>query len=209
MDDSALERSNRPPRAWPEEGLSRIPYWVYSDPEVYALEQTRIFSGAYWDYVALEAEIPKPGDFVRSHRRRSPVVVVRDRLGDINVMLNRCAHRGVQFCRRDGATRSEFMCPYHQWTYDLRAILHGVPFRRGVHGQGGMPEDFDPRGARADRLGWRAATASMFASFDSDRAAAGGISRSRRCCDISTASSTAGAARARLYRASASAPTGS
>ena len=48
---------------WPPEGLGRVPYWVYSDPEVYALEQTRIFSGPYWNYVALEAEIPKPGDF--------------------------------------------------------------------------------------------------------------------------------------------------
>jgi salicylate 5-hydroxylase large subunit len=34
------------------------------------------------------------------------------------------------------------MCPYHQWTYNLRGDLIGVPFRRGIKRQGGMPEDF-------------------------------------------------------------------
>jgi salicylate 5-hydroxylase large subunit len=36
----------------------------------------------------------------------------------------------------------QFMCPYHQWTYDLQGRLQGVPFRRGVKGVGGMPDDF-------------------------------------------------------------------
>ena len=48
-------------RRWPTEGLGRVPYWIYSDPEVYGREQERIFSGPYWNYVALEAEIPEPG----------------------------------------------------------------------------------------------------------------------------------------------------
>ena len=30
---------------WPKEGVSRIPYWVYTDPEIYAREQERIFCG--------------------------------------------------------------------------------------------------------------------------------------------------------------------
>ena len=34
-----------PDRAWPELGSARVPYWVYQAPDVYALEQTRIFSG--------------------------------------------------------------------------------------------------------------------------------------------------------------------
>jgi len=86
-------------RRWPTEGLGRVPYWIYSDPDVYDREQERIFSGPYWNYVALEAEIPKPGDFVRSHLGERPVVVVRDQSGGVSVMLNRCAHRGVEFCR--------------------------------------------------------------------------------------------------------------
>ena len=57
-------------REWPKEGISRIPYWVYTDPEIYAREQERIFCGRSWAYVALEAEIPTPGDFKRTYYRR-------------------------------------------------------------------------------------------------------------------------------------------
>jgi salicylate 5-hydroxylase large subunit len=152
---------------WPPEGLGRIPYWVYTDPEVYALEQTRIFSGPYWNYVALEAEIPKPGDFVRSHVGERPVVVVREKSGAVNVMLNRCAHRGVQFCRVNWGNARSFTCPYHQWSYDLKGNLIGVPFRRGVNGNGGMPEDFDPAQNGLLRLAVTARHGVIFASFDS------------------------------------------
>ena len=142
MDDITLERTNRPPRSWPDEGVSRVPYWVYSDPDIYRLEQERIFGGPSWAYVALEAEIPAAGDFVRTFLGEKPVVVVRDETGFINVLLNRCAHRGVEFCQVPHGNAKEFMCPYHQWTYDLRGDLRAVPFRRGVRCQGGMPEDF-------------------------------------------------------------------
>ena len=41
----------------------------------------------------------------------------------------------------------DFICPYHQWSYDLAGDLQGVPFRRGVTAatarwNGGMPADF-------------------------------------------------------------------
>jgi hypothetical protein len=47
-------------RRWPEAGCSRIPNWVYTDPEIFAREQQRIFEGAGWLYICLEAEIVKP-----------------------------------------------------------------------------------------------------------------------------------------------------
>src|SRR2546429_8684240 len=50
------------------------PYWVYTDAEVYRREQQRIFRGASWSYVALAAEIPRPGDFKRSTIGEGPVV---------------------------------------------------------------------------------------------------------------------------------------
>jgi salicylate 5-hydroxylase large subunit len=127
---------------WPKEGVSRIPYWVYTDPEVYAREQERIFCGRSWAYVALEAEIPTAGDFKRTYIGDKPVVVVRDKVGGLNVVENRCAHRGVQFCQTHLGHATEFMCPYHQWTYNLQGALIGLPFRRGIKQQGGMPADF-------------------------------------------------------------------
>ena len=42
---------------WPAEGISRTPYWLYSNPEIYAREQDRICGGPNWSYVTLEAEV--------------------------------------------------------------------------------------------------------------------------------------------------------
>jgi len=128
--------------AWPAEGLSRIPDWVYTDESIYQREVERIFHGRTWNYVALEAEIENPGDYIRSNVGPTPVVVARAEDGSISVMENRCAHRAADFCRSLAGNAREFVCPYHQWTYDLKGNLIGVPFRRGVAGKGGMPGDF-------------------------------------------------------------------
>ena len=155
----------RPGYTWPEQGIARVPYWVYTDPEVYAREQERIFCGPNWSYVALEAELPDCGDFKRGFIGEKPVVVVRDAEGGINVVENRCAHRGVQFCQQHLGHVKEITCPYHQWTYDLKGNLIGVPFRRGLKQQGGMSDDFDPKvhGLRKLRVARRNGV--VFASF--------------------------------------------
>ena len=64
------------------------------------------------------------------------VILLRDQDGQVRVVENVCAHRGVQFCRERHGNRSEFVCPYHQWNYDLQGNLIGVPFRRGVKQDG-------------------------------------------------------------------------
>src|SRR2546428_5105015 len=151
---------------WPQEGISRVPYWLYTDPDIYQLEQERIFSGSSWSYVALEAEIPKAGDYVRTFIGDKSVVVVRDESGDISVLENRCAHRGTQFCQKHlGNAGREFMCPYHQWTYNLKGDLLGVPFRRGVKQQGGMPADFDLKNHGLNKLKVTRRNGAVFASF--------------------------------------------
>jgi salicylate 5-hydroxylase large subunit len=143
-----------------------VPFWVYSDAGLYAREQERIFGGPSWCYVGLSAEVPKPGDFKRTFVGDQSVVLVRDQQGGLNVVANRCAHRGVQFCRQGFGNTAEFMCPYHQWTYDLRGQLIGVPFRRGLRKQGGMPADFTlaAHGLRTLRVAERHGV--VFASFD-------------------------------------------
>ena len=88
-------------RRWPEAGIHHVPYWIYTDPGIYQREMERIFCGKSWNYVALGAEVPNPGDYKRSWVGDRPVVVTRDQGGEINVVVNRCAHRGVQFCKQN------------------------------------------------------------------------------------------------------------
>ena len=153
------------PQRWHEMGIARVPYRVYTDPRIYALEQERIFRGPSWNYVGLSAEIPNPGDFKRSSIGDKPVVVVRDAEGRANVFENRCAHRGVQFCQQPFGHAKAFMCPYHQWTYNLKGDLIGVPFRRGVKNQGGMPADFDVKQHGLAKLEVHERHGVIFASF--------------------------------------------
>lgn len=157
-----------PARRWPAEGVSRIPYWVYTDPDVYRLEQERIFRGPAWSYVALAAEIPRPGDFLRTSVGETPVVVARDRGGAIHAVVNRCAHRGAMFCRDPYGNTSTFECPYHQWTYGLDGRLLGVPFKKGQAGQGGMPDDFDNACHGLETLRVAERHGVVFASFSDD-----------------------------------------
>ena len=151
---------------WPEEGLTHIPDWVYTSDDIYAREVERIFRGATWNFVGFESEIPNSGDFRRSHVGPVPVIVSRAEDGSIHVMENRCRHRGAEFCRELRGNNPEFMCPYHQWTYNLKGELIGVPFRRGVKKQGGMPKDFKLEEHGLLKLNVTTRGGVIFASFD-------------------------------------------
>src|SRR5712691_3519505 len=126
---------------WPQEGVSRIPYWIYSDPEIYSLEQERIFCGPSWSYVALEAELPRPGDFKRTFIGEKPVVVVRDQEGSINVAENRCAHRGVQ---KQGGMPADFDPKNHGLRKLKVARRHGVIFASFASDLEPLEEYFGP-----------------------------------------------------------------
>ena len=134
--------SNGFDRAWPDDA-TRIPDWIYTDQDVYEREIEKIFLGRHWNYVGLECEVPEPGSYMRSYVGPFPVVVTRDMDGALHVFENRCAHRGVEFCREYRGKADSFICPYHNWTYDLKGDLTAIPFRRGVKGKGGAPKDFE------------------------------------------------------------------
>lgn len=154
-----------PRRHWPEPAAARVPYWLYLDADIYAREQERIFQGPSWSYVALAAELPEPGSFTTTAVGEIPVIVSRGRSGDINVLVNRCAHRGVALCSEPCGTATTFTCPYHQWKYANDGRLLGVPFRKGIGGNGGMPADFDPASNGLQRLRVAERHGVVFATF--------------------------------------------
>jgi len=156
---------------WPKEGNCRVPFWVYTDPGVYKLEQELIFRGSTWNYVGLEAEIPNPGDFKTTYIGDTSVIVVRDQDRSINALVNKCGHRGARVCRTARGNATDFTCLYHQWNYDLKGDLLGVPFRRGVveggRKVGGMPADFQMGEHGMRQLKVNVHNGVIFASFDS------------------------------------------
>jgi anthranilate 1,2-dioxygenase large subunit len=125
------------------ESLTRVPYWVFQTAEIYRAEQEHIFQGPSWHYLALEVELPEPGDFRTTKIGDTPIVVTRDNDGEIYAFENRCAHRGALLCLdTHGGGKKNFTCVYHGWTYDRQGNLRGVAFKDGVKGKGGMSDTF-------------------------------------------------------------------
>jgi phenylpropionate dioxygenase-like ring-hydroxylating dioxygenase large terminal subunit len=125
--------------------LTRVPYRVYRDPAILKAEQERVFEGPVWNFLCLESEIADPGDWKTTFAGQMPVVVARTETGAIAAFENRCTHRGALICLdNDGKGAKDFQCVYHAWRYDLCGNLASVAFRRGVNGQGGMPDHFRP-----------------------------------------------------------------
>ena len=153
--------------SWPEPGLSRVPYRLFCDPEIYALEQQRIFRGSVWNFLCLEIDIPNPGDFKTTFIGETPIVVIRDESGQINALVNRCAHKGALVCLQErGNKKKEMTCVYHSWTYNLQGRLKGIAFRNGIKGKGGMPEDFDPTNHHMQQINIEVYFGLIFGSFD-------------------------------------------
>ena len=155
---------------WERDDNSRVPFAVYTQAETHQKELERLFYQGHWSYVGLEAEIPSPGDFKRTVIGERSVILTRALDGQIHVVENVCAHRGMAFCRERRGNTKELVCPYHQWSYALDGQLQGVPLRRGVRqgGQvkGGMPADFDPKAHGLTRLKVASRGGVVFASFD-------------------------------------------
>jgi phenylpropionate dioxygenase-like ring-hydroxylating dioxygenase large terminal subunit len=127
---------------WPTTDVSRVPFSIFTDPDLYDVEQKTLFRGPTWNFVALEIEIPKPGDYKTTFVGDTPVVVVRDQDGKVNCVVNRCAHRGATLLFDGGGNTEDFTCAYHNWRYDLTGDLKSVAFQHGVRKVGGMPADF-------------------------------------------------------------------
>jgi anthranilate 1,2-dioxygenase large subunit len=160
------ENISTPDDVWPTSaGGFCVPYEVFTDKAYYDREQEAIFRGDAWSFVGLEAEIPNSGDYKSTFIGETPVLITRDNDGNINVMQNRCAHRGALVCRERRGNARRLQCVYHQWAYDLKGQLRGVPFRAGIAGKGGMPEGFDLTEHGLNRLRSASINGLIFATF--------------------------------------------
>lgn len=109
----------------------RIDGRVYRDPLVFEREMNTIFARS-WVFVAHESEVAEGGDYKTAFIGRQPVIVNRSADdGAINVIFNRCRHRGSAVCQRERGNANFFRCAYHGWTYSSDGDLIGVPFEDG------------------------------------------------------------------------------
>ncbi len=130
---------------WPAADFSRVPYEVFTDPDIYSLEMERVFHGPVWNYLGLECEVPQWGDFHTTWVGDTQVIVSRAKDGSVHAFENSCAHRGARIVDKVRGNAKRHVCPYHLWTYNLSGDLTGVPLEKGHNGKGGMPPCFEKK----------------------------------------------------------------
>jgi phenylpropionate dioxygenase-like ring-hydroxylating dioxygenase large terminal subunit len=103
------------------------PASIFTADERHALEQAKVFR-ALPVPVTLSARLPEPGSVLAHDGYGVPLVLTRDKDGQVRAFLNACQHKGskvVESCEPHKAGR--LVCPYHAWTYKLDGQLMGVP----------------------------------------------------------------------------------
>jgi Rieske 2Fe-2S family protein len=107
--------------------IATLPGRSYTDPEVFAAEQERIFE-AQWIAAGHAADLAAPGSFRTVSVGRESVLLLRGQDGALRAFLNVCRHRGARLCTdTSGQVKRALQCPYHAWTYRLDGSLLSAP----------------------------------------------------------------------------------
>ncbi len=139
----------------------RVATALYTDPTIFDEEMERIFKNS-WVWVAHASEVAAPNSFKKSWVGTQPVIVTRDKAGDIHVLLNSCRHRAASVCEKKKGRASVFVCPYHGWSYDMDGGLRKVPYSDGY------PADFDKSALGLVSLRTESYNGMVYATFRDD-----------------------------------------
>jgi benzoate/toluate 1,2-dioxygenase alpha subunit len=115
---------------------------IFTDPEIFELEMKHIFEGS-WVFLAHESQIPEPNDYFTTWIGRQPVVITRDKSGQLHAVINACAHRGATLCRRKHGNKGSFTCQFHGWTFSNTGKLLKVKDGKGAD----YPASFNTEGS--------------------------------------------------------------
>lgn len=119
---SVIDKINQALIVDKEKGIYQCHRGIFTDPELFELEMTHIFEGN-WVYLAHESQVADPGDFYTLTIGRQPVMITRDKEGQLHGLINSCSHRGAMLATRKKGNKSSFTCPFHGWTFSNNGKL--------------------------------------------------------------------------------------
>ncbi len=118
---------------------------LYINQELFELEMRQLWRNT-WVYVGHDSQVPSTGDYYTTQLGLEPVIMIRDEDGLVQVLMNRCAHKGTRLLSaQSGSCGGAIRCPYHGWTYRLDGSIRAIPMRRG-YDQTAMMESEAGRG---------------------------------------------------------------
>ena len=110
-----------------------LPQQLYTSEAVFDFEMKAVFARS-WLQAGHLAEVVKVGDYITVQLGKTSVVIIREAESSVRAYFNACRHRGSMICTSEKGSARRLVCPYHQWTYDLKGNLI---FAKN------MPTDFD------------------------------------------------------------------
>ncbi|MEQ7922203.1 SRPBCC family protein [Xanthomonas sp. WHRI 1810A] len=102
-----------------------LPPLCYTNAAFYEFEKEALFNHE-WLCLGREEWVAKPGDYFTTTIIGEPLIIARNRQGEIKAMSAVCQHRAMLVAEGAGNTNA-FLCPYHHWAYNLDGELIGAP----------------------------------------------------------------------------------
>lgn len=103
---------------------------LYTDEAIFQAELERIWYRT-WVYVGHTSEVPMPNDYILKSIGLEEIIMVRDKDGGVNLLHNRCPHRGNRVCVTSHGNARSFTCAYHGWNFSNDGRLRGYPYPAG------------------------------------------------------------------------------
>ncbi len=110
------------------EKVMTVPTESYTDPDQWGAEIELVFKRVPL-MLALSCEMPNPGDYKAMDAVGMPVLISRNKAGEVNAFLNVCSHRGAPVAGEGHGNCARFTCKYHGWTYGADGKLVGIADR--------------------------------------------------------------------------------
>jgi phenylpropionate dioxygenase-like ring-hydroxylating dioxygenase large terminal subunit len=110
----------------PIEQAQGLPNAHYLDPAVHLEERDALLFDE-WAAIGVASDLPAPGDARPLDFLGLPLLLLRDREGQIRVFHNICRHRGMILVSEPRRIEGAIRCPYHSWCYGTDGRLVATP----------------------------------------------------------------------------------
>lgn len=108
-----------------------LPNAHYVDPETFTMESKAVLL-ATWAGLAVGGDVPDVGDAKPIEFLGIPLLLLRDKDGDVRVFQNICRHRGMILVDTPRKIEGAIRCPYHSWCYSTKGALVSTPHVGGA-----------------------------------------------------------------------------
>ncbi len=99
---------------------------LYLSERVLENEIRRVFL-AEWTLLGSSDSLQHIGAFECHEVLGIPIVLIRQKDGQIKGFFNQCTHRALPILKGKGVRKNVMTCPYHQWSFKISGELSTVP----------------------------------------------------------------------------------